>query len=489
MNWQSIWRLSKHDYLILVPILGLAFYMAFIPNISYPYPIHIDEWVHIAHNNALLQAADINYPDPFSGQATSSVVVTLEAGFHILFAVFYKISGMSWVDILRYFPSIIFAITALSVYIMARREGFGWEAALLTCLIPTTIGIMGPAFFVPVALCMVFVPLSLFLVFNFRNPWSYLLILVFTCFTIITHATSAVLLIITIVPCALLYLRSNPKHSLFLILVWAIPFVVTLPWTYDLIMSVAKSLFTQHPFPAYHDMLRIIQTYGYIPTGLSLLGAFWLVLKGQARNYGLVLGLLTLSLMLAVFFTLHYGNDLVYLRGILYTMLMLSIVAGAGLAVIKNLKLPTKLGMPRIMGRIGYPLTIALIVVILMIAIPARQNIPYYHMIDTADYQAFVWIRDNVGEDYERAIVDPWKATAFTAITGKYVHTRIHVAPAVKDREAYAFLRGGSSDTAFLRENGISIIYTRVYDGRQNIEYSSDNPDLVPVVKHIYLLK
>ncbi len=63
--------------------------------------------------------------------------------------------------------------------------------------------------------------------------------------------------------------------------------------------------------------------------------------------------------------------------------------------------------------------------------------------------------------------------------------------PTAKDNEAYAFLKSGSSNTTFLRKNGISVIYTRVYDGAQNrnIEYSSNNPDLIEVAKNVYLLK
>jgi len=491
MNWQNMWQLAKSDYFKLVPILALAFYMAFIPHVNYPYPVHIDEWVHIALNNSLLQAADIDYPDPFSGQVTSSLIITLESGFHLLFSVFHQISGVSWVAIFRYFPGIIFMMTVLSVYILARREGFGWEAAFFTCLIPTTVGIMGPAFLVPVAMGLIFVPLSLFLVLNFRTPWSYLLLFLFTCFMIITHATSAICLIIIIVPCILLYLKSEPKHGLILILVWAIPFLVTLPWTYDLIMATAKSLLVQQPLPPYHDFPRIIQMYGYLPIGLGLLGTFWLTVKGGPKNYGLAFGLVVMVVMLATFFTLHYGVGLVYLRGILYALLMLGIVAGAGLMVIKNLELPTKLGIPTILLKIGYPLCLALVIVTLVIGIPDRQDTPYYHMIDEADYEAFVYIRDNVDASYERVLLDPWKATAFTAITEKHVYTRIHMAPRARDNVAYDFLRNGSTNTTFLRENGVSVIYTRVYEGAQNrnIEYGSNNPDLVEVRKNIYLLK
>ena len=287
-------------------------------------------------------------------------------------------------------------------------------------------------------------------------------------------------MLLILFPIVLLYLRSDIKHSLILILIWAIPFLVTLPWTIDLIMSTARSLVVLKPLPANHDLPRIMYVYGYIPVGLALLGVFVLVLKGGVKNYGLVFGLMISSLMLATFYTLHYGDPAIYLRGILYVMLMLGVAAGAGLMAIKNLELPAKLGLPVIIRRIGYPICFALIIVILLTAIPSRQDIPYYLMIDKEDYEAFIWIRDNVDESHQMAVLDPWKATAFTALTGKYVHARTHTAPTSKDKKTLDFLNSGCKDTAFLSDNGISIVYNRS---------SCSNPDLVEVRKNVYLLK
>ena len=92
----------------------------------------------------------------------------------------------------------------------------------------------------------------------------------------------------------------------------------------------------------------------------------------------------------------------------------------------------------------GRALCLVLVIVILVIGIPARQNTPYYHMIDQQDYEAFVWIRDNVSDEYDKAILDPWKATAFVAITGKKVFTRIHNEQMPSDEQAYAFLKAAS---------------------------------------------
>jgi hypothetical protein len=38
MSWQNLSKWAKSDYLKLVPILGLAFYLAFLHHLNYPYP-------------------------------------------------------------------------------------------------------------------------------------------------------------------------------------------------------------------------------------------------------------------------------------------------------------------------------------------------------------------------------------------------------------------------------------------------------------------
>ncbi len=343
---------------------------------------------------------------------------------------------------------------------------------------------MGPAFMVPLAMGLLFIPLSLFIAFNFRTAWSYVVLFVFTCFLLFIHAATVVGLVIILVPYILLNLKGNFKHNLGVTLALAIPFLAPFPWIFDMLLPTAKSLLIPTPFPTYIDLPLIMQTYGYLLILFCLLGTFLLVIRGGKESYGLILGLLALLVMLVTFFTFHYGVEIMYYRGLMYMMLVASIVAGAGLMGVQKLKLPerisTRLRAPLITQNVGRILCLALVVVTLVISIPAHQDTPYYHMIDSDDYEAFLWIKDNVNEGYEKAILDPWKATAFVAITEKSVYSRVHLYPEDKDREADAFLRGGCTDTDFLRENEISIVYTRE---------SSKNPDLVEVRKNVYLLK
>ena len=475
--------LSKSAYLLL-PVLALAFYVAFIPHQSYPYPVHLDEWIHFANFEALLKAGSTTYPSPLGTGIQSIGPSNLEAGFHIFWSTFHQISGIPWLSIFRFFPGIVLIFTTLAVYVMAQRQGFGWEAALFACLVPTTIGILGPAFIVPVAFGLFFIPLSLFIAFNFNSILSYFVLFIFTCFLLAIHAPSAVCLIIIIFPYILLNLISNFKHGLAVLLAVIIPFLAPFPWIFDMLGPTAQRLLTPQALPDFIDYPMVIKTYGYIPIALCILGTFALAIRGGSRNYGLALGLLALLVMLVTFYTFHYGISILYDRGLMFMLLMVGIVAGAGLTEVTNLRLPKLLAdwlkIPFISQHIGKFLSLILVGVILFIGIPDRQGIGYYHMIDEADYQAFVWIKENVSEDANKAILAPWKAAAFTAITGKYAFSWIHTKPKPSDEQARIFLEQDCTDTDFLANNSISIVYTT---------RSCQNPDLMEVYDNVYLLK
>lgn len=491
---QKLLKLVKSDYVKLLPILAFAFYITFIPNINYPYAVHIDEWRHIAHANTLMSEAGVNIIDPFTGEQSAEWWISvLEVGYHLPLGIFHELSGISWMDIARYMPSVIFMVTVLSVYIFARRMGFGWEAAFFTCLIPTTVGILGPGFLVPVAMGLNFAVIILFLAFNFRTTFSYLLIFMLLLYLVFLHATSAFLVVIILFPLILISYWKDGRHGLILTLTMAIPILISLPWTYDLLIQKLSSLFVRQDLPAYHDKLKLFTEYGYLPIIIGLLGTFYLSFKGNWKNYSLICGLLILVFILMAFYSLHYGFSDIYFRDLLFTMLLMGIIAGAGLMMIRKLEVPWLKNITirkfHVIPVLGILLCLITIGATLATTLPDRQNEGYYHMIDDDDYAAFTWIRDNIDADYDKAILDPWKATAFTAITEKHVYSRIHVSAQDTDYIAYDFIRGGSSNTTFLNENDIAIVYTRIYDGQQNNEYIISNPDLIEVRKNIYLLE
>ena len=478
----TVWRWVGSDYIKLIPVLALAFYIGFIPHQEYPYPVHLDEWNNYAYSQAIITSHSISFPDPWAGGGVL-LYPNPEVGYNVFWSVLHMISGIPLLTIFRFFPSIMFMLTVLAVYILGRREGFGWEAALFACLIPTTIGILGPAFMVPVALGLAFIPLSLFIVFNYRAWWSYLLLYIFLMFVLAIHAPTGVGLIIILVPYIIFNLIGDFFHGLGMAAALTLPLLFKFPWISSILKDETQGLLTASELSRNVSLPHIMGTYGYIPAMLGAAGVAVLAFKGGKKYYGLIFGLLLLLLMLVVRYKFHYGEDVMYFRGLHYMMLMVSVVAGAGLMLTRKIRLPESLPVSArlgpLAGNVGNILCVILISLTLWIAVPDRQDNRYYHMIEEEDYQAFVWINENVDGSYRKGILDPWKATAFSAITGRPVVTRIGEAPTVKDAEVVRFLSDGCKDTAYLKNNGVSIVYTPV---------TVQNPDLVEVRQYVYLL-
>ena len=152
---------------------------------------------------------------------------------------------------------------------------------------------------------------------------------------------------------------------------------------------------------------------------------------------------------------------------ILLTVIV-ALIGGAGLLLVQK--------------NVNKPLFIILLSCILILSLSAHANEPYYHIINENEYDDFVWIHDNLNSSYEKAILDPWKAVAFTPVTGKKVYFRIPQGPSgdmeTKIDNINTFFAEGCSDSEFLEANGITIIYTRGY---------CSNPDLVEVRNNIFI--
>jgi hypothetical protein len=52
--------------LLLLLILRLAGFMAFIPHIGYVYSLHVDEWTHLTYAKTIARTGTITFPDPFT---------------------------------------------------------------------------------------------------------------------------------------------------------------------------------------------------------------------------------------------------------------------------------------------------------------------------------------------------------------------------------------------------------------------------------------
>ncbi len=465
----------------LLLILALAFCVAFIPHIGYAYPLHADEWMHMTYAETIAQTGSITFPDPFMGQTNINLGDNLWVGHHILWAMFQQVSGIPWIPLFRYFPSIIFMITVLAVYVLASRQGYGLEAAFFTCLIPTTGGLLGPAFMVPMALAMLFIPMALFVAFNLRNWPSYLLIFIFTCFLALSHPPTAIILCIILAPYILINLKDNTRHSIGILIALSLPFLLPFPWIFQTLLQNTGQLLTPQYTSPYVEFPDLLYKYGFLPIAFSLIGTIVLIMKGGKKHLGLVLGLALLLIVMLVFIKFHYGLNTVYERGLTAMLLILSVLAGAGLWWLRKFKLPARFlhAHESAIFKNGAGIACGVMVVLMMaVAVPMRLDAVFYHMIDDNDYLAFTWIKDHVVVDYSSAVLDPWKATAFSAVTMKKALHRIWINQEPVDDSIYQFLNSGCNGTTFFEDNKVSFVYNQL---------PCSSPDLIEVRDNIFL--
>jgi hypothetical protein len=488
--------------LALGAIMGFAFYTSLIPRLDYDYPLHEDEWTHFVEARAIAEEGTIPFLDPVTGEDRADPVTEetrdsphFEVGYQLFLAEFQLMTGLPWLVIFRYLPSAVFALTALSAYLFGNRRGFGLEAAFFACLVPTTVRFLGPAFAVPVALGLFFIPLVLLLVSYF---WSSrllpLLLLALLSFLFIAHAPTALLaagivaiygLFATLRPA----LSRHPVRRRALVHLATVFFVVglsslpLLAYNDWLLGSAAGA----EPLPK--ELLTapgsMIERLGYIPYPLFVLGLVLLARSRKRTDRALLLTAVLVSAYAFLYYQFGVGNAAMYSRCILYLSLLLLLIAALATAWVRTriaALLSPRWAAGGSLAAAGLVLAAA-VLPSLALNVDARYDETFYHRIGETQYDDFVWIRDNLCSGYERALTDPKFGRPFAAVSGRYAYAAIPAttAPVRPQRldDARLELQEGVPDADWLREHGVNIVYTT---GRV------ESPELVKVHDRVYVL-
>jgi hypothetical protein len=481
------------ELLALGLIMGFAFYTTLIPRLDYEYPIHQDEWTHLAEARAIVTSGTMPLVDAVTGEARSSP--HHEAGYHLFLAEFQLLTGLSWLTIFRFVPGAVFALTVLGAYIFGKRCGFGLEAALFASFLPTTLRFLGPGFAVPMALGLFFVPLVLFLVSNLWNSRGLpVLLLALLSFLFIAHAPTALFVSLIIVVHGLFQsVRPDPAQGAVgrrplaqlatvvgAVALSSLPFLV---YNHGIVGTAAS----EAPLP--QEVLTapggIISRIGYIPYPLFVLGLGVLAMSGRSTDRALLVATALLAIFVFLYYSFRVGPEVMYSRSVLYLSMLVLLVAGLAASRIRGWF--TAFLSPRWAGGASFIAAGLAIVFLLLpslgLSLQSRYQEDYYHVINDKQYQDFVWIRDNLCPGYERALVLPKLGRPFAAITGKHAYVALPLtvlpvrSPLVE--EANQVLQEGVPDAAWLRERGVSIVYS---------ERPASNPELVRLRERVYVL-
>jgi hypothetical protein len=476
--------------IILGFILLFSAFLVFLPHFTNNYylPFHVDEWEHYCYTRAFIESGTSSFTNPYTGTGISQ---SLELGFHYISSTILWTSGVSINSIFLFMPSFIAIFIGLTVFNIGERSlrKFGLEGAFIVSFIPTTCRMMGPSFFVPLALGLLFLTFILWLN-QIRKIKAIIIIPFFIWCTFIIHPPTALAcLIVVLLYSLLLFTEKEKKIATMTFLISLIPvatiFLLTTRWNYSLQQVI--DAFFGGKYISELNLPNIWPTFehlGLITWIFFIIGAYFSIKKGKTIHRTVILSAIAFILLIGLYDKMRYGIPIMYERSFMYLFLMVTIAAGFGLSEIRKVLIKNKekirLKEFKILkNNIGIIFTILISVILIIMAVPAHQNIPYYKMIEEEDYETFLWIRENIdsfrdeNNSFERAAVDPFYTSPFSAVTGIFTISN-KMSPLYGyelHSEMEMFLNSKCIDTSFLNRYELSIVYGNCINSNLTLVY------------------
>lgn len=468
--------------------------------LDYEFPIHVDEWKSWAISQQI-ENDGIPYTEPYLQQ--NVVHRDLEIGTFLSISIIQQVTGIPWLNIFRFMPVVLLLLSTLTVYCIGKRENIGLESALVYTLIPTSVRLLGPVFLVPVSFTLLSVLIGILLLTReLKTKHILTSVSIITLYLAYAYPPALILLGFIVLPFIVFQKRFLLSIPFF------IAIVVSIPQHLRYVIETEGRALSFTVIPVVLDVAR---EFGVVLTALFVIGVY-LVWKHENRR--LKYFSITSMFLLVIIFLFHI-QDFSFLipptRAYFYLMVLMVFPIGytiknlieqkhAALTITLLIFLPfilflirtnpfTKpsadwifhitfiplcIGIASIMVPLSlrkrkHALTIlCLTTLIIAIVIPAFQrnlDMPYYNVIDEHEYTTFLSLK----EQYTGGVVaiDPWKALAFTPLTGLPVYSRIGDGPneflAERNQELNWFFEENCENTTFIENNNIGLFYPDTY--------------------------
>ena len=452
----------RREHVILLLAIIFAAILNFQPHFSYLHPLHTDEWHYV------IRAQDLGNSRSYLDWAKTYP----ETGYLSLLALLHSFSGISLFDLTLVLPALVLSYAIVLFFMLGRKFGPGHVIIFPLLLIPTSVRYLGPVLLVPVALFLVTLPLALLIIQNKRNGTVLFLPFLIICQLLVHPPTAIALLVVILVSSVLVFKKDKKQGAMLLGILGLFAFLAFLPfelWVNRLkwnVITEQGSFFLKPPsITGYLDIIGIIMLF------LAALGAAVIIRKKSPIGVIALISsaLLIIILMIFVLVFPEFNNVTALHDRILFCLIVVLVIpAGYGIA-----------GIGHVDGRLAF----ATIAVIMIVSTSIHIQTDYYQIASERDYDDFVWISENLNESYKKAVLDPWKAIPFKAVTGKSVYYSWPQGPAgghqAKVDRVSEFFDDECQDTSFLVANKISIIYTAG---------PCSNPDLIKVHDRVYVL-
>lgn len=485
--------IKNRKIILLALILVFSAIISFLPHLSNNHylPFHVDEWIHWSYTKGVIESGSTTIINPFTGTGN---IASPEIGFYLSTLSIKWLSGTNLLTIFLFMPTIIGIFLSITAYNIGERSKrkFGLESAFLIGFIPTTIRFLGPSFYVAITFALI---LLIFLIWagQLRKIQSAILMAFCAWLMFIIHPPTALAgIIIMLILSIFLTIEKEYKKAIIvgifsglsIIAIIALYFITEI-WDYSIEKFLQATSGREYPLGLPEIWINF-QYLGILTWILFIIGVYYSITVGKTLKRTLCLSSVAFITIIGLYTKFGYGVSIIYERTFLYLFLVITLVAGVGLSEIRkfvqNLSKKFILKKLNIVSKnMGYIFVIIVSIFLITTNVPIHLKIHYYKLINEDDYEVFDWIASNINayrdenNSYDKAAVDPFKASPFSTITGIYtLSSSMHPTYGYNlHNDMEQFLYQNCTNISFLEKHQLSVIYGQCDNDYLNIIYKN----------------
>ena len=420
--------------LLLFGVLVFIFFIVYKPHLDYIFPIHSDEWQHLALATRIIDDRQnpVNF-NPYSKELLPTY--DLEIGFHVFLAEFFSLTGLDSVLSYKFLAAFFACVAAFALFVLVYSHFNDFFAGVFAMLffasLKSNVNILGLWFFVPLTLA---IPLIYILFFTLTKGLEeenvkllFISALVMLAILII-HPISAtfavpIILIYSLFKYKTIIKKFDSISPLVFVPLLAVIIFFAFLWKGSIIASVKYllDLATFGSYSTYEDLRYLITTfYGggsflsfpvleyVVKLSIGTLLALIAVPIALYRKKRLFVIWLLVTLVCILIFSRYNMSPLAeYRRMIYYTFLALAPLSAFALSSI--IRFPFELSkkfLPKFYRRL---MPVLIIVSIIFAAFvfsktyegyyDVRPGAKLYKVVSVQDYSAVKFIEKSYGKD------------------------------------------------------------------------------------------
>ncbi len=410
---------------------------------GFPWAVHVDEFIHSVYIEKVQRWDQIHVGEAYGDAPPEQEgILSLrgsvhEKGYHLLMAQFQELTGIETQTLYVYGPAVWMVFIAFSVYALMRPHPGAVVAAAAVGLAPTTVRFLGPAFLVPIAFVLAWLPVTAILSEPAKKrTGAAVLLLAVVVWAFFVHLIGGFAAIAILGLGALLGQGRSKRELLTFFLIALVPVL----WIWNAFQDAVQTEIAREQFLP--TDLSVFETFGILALFVWGLGLLLMTIDPPDENRG---PMVSMSAMGVFAFGLIIGGRVLdlnsyatYARWHPPFYIAASVPIGYAVGTFTRRAYGwTKQGLTRVTARwrtvqryVPPVVAAALVVALLLPAAGAvtqrpvdrHMRQPYYHVMSESTWTSFTWVDENVGPAYERYLSEPWAAPFLAEMTGKDPH-------------------------------------------------------------------